>query len=125
MSYTFTNESKWSAYIAMNISIDVTENKDEYLVTVKGELDVYTAPELKQVFEPIAATGEHNLVVDLSELNYMDSTGLGIFVGTLKDLNKHNKELHVLGVNDRIMKLFEITGLRDLMYVNKNSEVEE
>ncbi|MCK1975820.1 STAS domain-containing protein [Jeotgalicoccus huakuii] len=109
----------------MNISIDVTENKDEYLVTVKGELDVYTAPELKQVFEPIAATGEHNLIVDLSELNYMDSTGLGIFVGTLKDLNKHNKELHVLGVNDRIMKLFEITGLRDLMYVNKNSEVEE
>ena len=108
----------------MNINIDVTENNEEYLVSVKGELDVYTAPELKQVFEPISSSGEHNLVVDLSELNYMDSTGLGIFVGTLKDLNKNNKELHVLGVNDRIMKLFEITGLRDLMYVNKRSEVD-
>ena len=108
----------------MNINIDVTENNEEYLVSVKGELDVYTAPELKQVFEPISSSGEHNLVVDLSELNYMDSTGLGIFVGTLKDLNKNNKELHVLGVNDRIMKLFAITGLRDLMYVNKRSEVD-
>ena len=108
----------------MNINIDVTENNEEYLVSVKDELDVYTAPELKQVFEPISSSGEHNLVVDLSELNYMDSTGLGIFVGTLKDLNKNNKELHVLGVNDRIMKLFEITGLRDLMYVNKRSEVD-
>lgn len=72
----------------------------------------------------MAAAGEHDLIVDLSELDYMDSTGLGIFVGTLKDLNKHDKELHVLGVNDRILKLFEITGLRDLMYVNKKSEVD-
>lgn len=108
----------------MNIKIDATENSGEYLVSVSGELDVYTAPELKQVFEPVAAAGQHDLIVDLSELNYMDSTGLGIFVGTLKDLNKHDKELHVLGVNDRILKLFEITGLRDLMYVNKKSEVD-
>ena len=107
----------------MNIKIDVNEKPGKYLVSVSGELDVYTAPELKQVFEPVGAAGEHDLIVDLSGLNYMDSTGLGIFVGTLKDLNKHNKELHVLGVNDRILKLFEITGLRDLMYVNKKSEV--
>lgn len=108
----------------MNIKIDATENSGEYLVSVSGELDLYTAPELKQVFEPVATAGQHDLIVDLSELNYMDSTGLGIFVGTLKDLNKHDKELHVLGVNDRILKLFEITGLRDLMYVNKKSEVD-
>lgn len=108
----------------MNIKIDATENEGEYLVSVSGELDLYTAPELKQVVEPVAASGEHDLIIDLSELSYMDSTGLGIFVGTLKDLNKHNKELHVLGVNDRILKLFEITGLRDLMYVNKKSEVD-
>ncbi len=108
----------------MNIKIDATENSGEYLVSVGGELDVYTAPELKKIFEPVSAAGEHDLIVDLSELSYMDSTGLGIFVGTLKDLNKHDKELHVLGVNDRILKLFEITGLRDLMYVNKKSEVD-
>lgn len=39
----------------MNIKIDATENGGEYLVSVSGELDVYTAPELKQVFEPVMA----------------------------------------------------------------------
>lgn len=54
----------------------------------------------------------------------MDSTGLGLFVGTLKSLNQNNKELYILGVNDRIKRLFEITGLNDLMHVNEGTEVE-
>jgi anti-sigma B factor antagonist len=45
----------------------------------------------------------------------MDSTGLGLFVGTLKALNQNDKELYILGVSDRIGRLFEITGLKDLM----------
>ncbi|CAA3915857.1 anti-sigma F factor antagonist (spoIIAA-2); anti sigma b factor antagonist RsbV [Staphylococcus aureus] len=54
----------------------------------------------------------------------MDSTGLGLFVGTLKALNQNDKELYILGVSDRIGRLFEITGLKDLMHVNEGTEVE-
>jgi anti-sigma B factor antagonist len=54
----------------------------------------------------------------------MDSTGLGLFVGTLKALNQHDKELYILGVSDRISRLFDITGLKDLMHVNEGTEVE-
>lgn len=53
----------------------------------------------------------------------MDSTGLGLFVGTLKSLNEHDKSLYVLGVSDRIERLFDITGLKELMHVNKGTEV--
>ena len=54
----------------------------------------------------------------------MDSTGLGLFVGTLKALNQNNKELYIIGASDRIGRLFEITGLSDLMHVNEGTEVE-
>ncbi|MFD2830711.1 anti-sigma factor antagonist [Corticicoccus populi] len=108
----------------MNMNISTTEKETEYVVVLSGELDVYTAPELQQVLEPIRHAGTHDVNIDLTEVGYMDSTGLGIFVGTLKDLNQHGKSLRVSGASKRILRLFEITGLRDLMYINETSEVE-
>lgn len=108
----------------MNINISTEEKNDEYIIAMSGELDVYTAPELQEVLNPIRQDGSHHVKIDLSDVSYIDSTGLGIFVGTLKDLNKHGKELRVTGVSDRILRLFEITGLRDLMHINESSEVE-
>ena len=108
----------------MNINIDATEKEQEYVVVLEGELDVYTAPELQKVLEPIRQSGRHDIRIDLTDVSYMDSTGLGIFVGTLKDLNQHDREMYVTGVSKRILRLFEITGLRDLMHINEASEVE-
>lgn len=104
----------------MNIKIEVREQPEVFYVQVGGELDIYTAPELNKVLSPIVSEGAHNLHVDLTDLTYMDSTGLGLFVGTLKDLNKYNKELRISGANERIMKLFEITGLYDLIHITKS-----
>lgn len=108
----------------MNLNIDTTEKEQEYVIVLKGELDVYTAPELQKILEPIRQSGSHDIRIDLTDVEYMDSTGLGIFVGTLKELNQHDKELYVTGVTKRILRLFEITGLRDLMHINEASGVE-
>lgn len=104
----------------MNIKIEVKEAQEVFFVKVGGELDIYTVPELKKVFNPVVSEGSHNLHVDLSDLTYMDSTGLGLFVGTLKDLNQFNNELRISGANDRVMKLFEITGLSDLIQITQS-----
>ncbi|UEX90723.1 anti-sigma factor antagonist [Staphylococcus ratti] len=108
----------------MNLNIESQEYDKHYDVTVSGELDVATVPELEKVLVPIRQEGTHDIHVNLENLTYMDSTGLGLFVGTLKSLNQNNKELYILGVNDRIKRLFEITGLSDLMHVNEGTEVE-
>lgn len=108
----------------MNMNISTTEREHEYFVVLNGELDVYTAPELQKVLDPIRQAGTHDVKIDLTDVGYVDSTGLGIFVGTLKDLNKNDKELHVTGVSKRVLRLFEITGLRDLMHINEASEVD-
>ncbi|REH82465.1 anti-sigma factor antagonist [Staphylococcus felis] len=108
----------------MNLNIDTKELESRYEVKVEGELDVATVPELESVLVPMRQDGQRDIYVDLKNLKYMDSTGLGLFVGTLKALNQHQKELYILGANNRIKRLFEITGLSDLMHVNEGTEVE-
>ncbi|WP_281198251.1 anti-sigma factor antagonist [Staphylococcus schleiferi] len=108
----------------MNLNIETQEHKTHYDISVAGELDVATVSELEKVLVPIRQAGTHDIYVNLENLTYMDSIGLGLFVGTLKALNQHEKELYILGVNDRIKRLFEITGLDDLMHVNEGTEVE-
>lgn len=107
----------------MNLNIETIENEKYYEIKVAGEIDVYTAPELEAVLQPITQQGSHDIHLNIKDVSYMDSTGLGLFVGTLKELNKKNHELYVLGVNSRIERLFDITGLKDLMHVNAETEV--
>ena len=73
---------------------------------------------------PMRQEGTHDIHVNVTNVSYMDSTGLGLFVGTLKALNQNDKKLYILGVSDRIGRLFDITGLKDLMHVNEGTEVE-
>ncbi|AVO01698.1 anti-sigma factor antagonist [Staphylococcus simulans] len=108
----------------MNLNIETQKHDGYYEIKVGGELDVYTVPELEQVLTPIKQEGTHDVYVNLTNVSYMDSTGLGLFVGTLKALNQNDKELYIIGASERISRLFEITGLSDLMHVNEGSEVE-
>ncbi|WP_049398063.1 anti-sigma factor antagonist [Staphylococcus epidermidis] len=108
----------------MNLNIETITHDDFYEVKVGGELDVYTVPELEEVLVPMRQEVTHDVHVNLANVSYMDSTGLGLFVGTLKALNQNDKNLYILGVSERIGRLFDITGLKDLMHVNEGTEVE-
>ncbi|MBE7341217.1 anti-anti-sigma factor [Staphylococcus sp. HMSC061F01] len=108
----------------MNLNIETVTHDEYYEVIVAGELDVYTVPELEEVLMQMRQEGTHDIHVNVTNVSYMDSTGLGLFVGTLKALNQNDKELYILGVSDRIGRLFDITGLKDLMHVNEGTEVE-
>ncbi|WP_142301168.1 anti-sigma factor antagonist, partial [Staphylococcus aureus] len=68
----------------MNLNIETTTQDKFYEVKVGGELDVYTVPELEEVLTPMRQDGTRDIYVNLENVSYMDSTGLGLFVGTLK-----------------------------------------
>jgi anti-sigma B factor antagonist len=106
----------------MNISIDVKETESMLAVKVSGEIDAYTAPQLREKLFPMSEKEGVKMVVDLSEVNYMDSTGLGVFVGVFKNVRAHNGEFKIVGLSERLQRLFEITGLADIIDINSQIE---
>ena len=84
------------------------------VVAVSGELDIATAPLLRQRIQALFAAGQTTILVDLLGTTFIDSTGLGVLVGALKESQAAGGDL-ILVVNDpRILKLFDITGLIDV-----------
>ena len=108
----------------MNIDIEIVEHNQVIKVKVRGEIDVYTAPKLREVLFPLAEKEQINLIVNLSDVIYMDSTGLGVFVGVFKNIRSNNGKFQLEGLSGRIKRLFEITGLAEIMDINSQIEGE-
>lgn len=81
------------------------------VLQVGGEIDVYTAPKLREQFAELVDAGRHDIVVDLEKVAFLDSTGLGVLVGALKRVRTHDGSLRLVCTQERILKIFRITGL--------------
>jgi len=85
------------------------------VLVVTGELDVATAPQLRQEAVRLTTAGHHHLVLDLSGVDFLDSTGLGVVVGVLKRVRTHGGDLAVAGAVDHVRKVFDITRISDVV----------
>lgn len=81
------------------------------VIDLEGEVDVYTAPQLKQQIINLLDVGTLHVTVNLTAVDYLDSTGLGVLIGGLKRLRERDGTLDVICPNPRIKRVFEITGL--------------
>ena len=99
----------------MKLSVSTTERDDVVIVTVAGEVDVYTAPQLRSALEERVAAGQNKIVVDLQGVAFIDSTGLGVLVGQLKALRKVEGSLRIVCSDERILRLLAITGLDQIL----------
>lgn len=81
------------------------------VLTVEGEIDVASAPQLRERLHVLIAEGNATVVLDLLGVSFLDSTALGVLVGALKRCRELGGELHVVVADPRIRKIFEITGL--------------
>lgn len=106
----------------MNIKIDVKENDTVLAINVDGEIDAFTAPKLREAIFPLSEKENVKMEVDLSDVSYMDSTGLGVIVGVFKSVRSHNGEFRLIGLSERLKRLFEITGLADIIDINSQVE---
>lgn len=82
-----------------------------YVVTVSGEADMYNAPELKAEFDSVLHDGARDVIVDLLEVPFLDSTVLGVLLRTSRLLRSTGGELTVVSDDARILRVFEISGL--------------
>ncbi|WP_042352491.1 anti-sigma factor antagonist [Bacillus massiliigorillae] len=106
----------------MNFKIDVNDMKQNVEVFIKGEIDAYTAPELKETLEQVAGRQQVSILVDLSDVSYMDSTGLGLFVGIFKQVRANNGKFKLVGLSARLKRLFDITGLTEIIDITSDTK---
>lgn len=81
------------------------------VVRLEGEIDVYTAPRVREMLDEQLRDGRTDLVVDLTDVTFIDSTGLGVLVGRLKHTRLLGGSLRLVGSDERVLKVFSITGL--------------
>jgi anti-sigma B factor antagonist len=96
----------------MNFDIKTEQlANDAYIIALSGEVDLYTAPEFKQQLLEIIGKGGKDVVVDLTDTTFIDSTTLGVLVGGIKRLRPNGGQLSLVCNDRNITKIFEITGL--------------
>ncbi len=95
----------------MELSLSTRTVAGRRVLEVAGEIDVYTAPQLRQRLISLVEAGDRRVVVDLGRVDFLDSTGLGVLVGALKRLRGVNGELTLVCAQERLLKIFRITGL--------------
>jgi anti-sigma B factor antagonist len=92
---------------------------DLFKLSILGEVDIYTSQSLKEKIYSVIENNNCDLLIDCSELNYIDSTGLGIFVGALKKVKESNGKIYISNLKENIRKLFIITGLDKLFIIKE------
>src|SRR5215211_2767466 len=96
----------------MNFDVNTEKLSDEqYVISLAGEVDLYTAPEFKQQLLEVIEQGGRDVIVDLTNTTFIDSTTLGVLVGGVKRLRTNDGQLSLVCSDRNITKIFEITGL--------------
>lgn len=105
----------------MELGLQVDESRSPYTVlSLKGEIDVYTAPRLREKLVELVSDGHRQIVADLEGVDFLDSTGLGVLVGGLKRLRSFEGDLTLVCTQARILKVFEITGLTTVFKISNS-----
>lgn len=96
---------------AVDLDLSSSERGDHSVLSLRGEIDVYTAPLLRQAILDLLEQNKLNVVVDMTEVDFLDSTGLGVLVEGLKRVRSREGSFSIVATQDKILKIFDITGL--------------
>jgi len=99
------------------LNVDYSRVGDYLVIELEGEVDVYTAGKLRDAIKEKVEEGEYRIAVNLSKVAFLDSTGLGVLVGGLKRVNPYEGELTIICDNEKILRIFRITGLEKIFTI--------
>ena len=106
----------------MDLTLSTREVDGTTIMAVGGEIDVYTAPKLRDKITELVADGVYTIVIDMEAVEFLDSTGLGVLVGGLKKVRAHDGSLELICTQDRLLKIFRITGLAKVFVIHDSAD---
>jgi anti-sigma B factor antagonist len=106
----------------MALTIDVKRDEGTTLLVLRGDLDLSTAPQLRESLVEVIDGGSRRIVIDMEALDFLDSAGLGILVGGLKRARTHGGELELVCSSRAVLKPIEITGLDRVFTIHRGRD---
>ncbi len=93
------------------LQVDISERDGVAVLAPKGDVDMSASPNLRASLRPLVAKDKSRLIIDLSGVPYMDSSGVATLVEAMKLVRNHKGSLALCGMNDRVRGIFEIARL--------------
>lgn len=106
----------------MELDIRTKREDGTCVLTIAGEIDVYTAPRLKDALVEAIASGCRNLIIDLEGVGFIDSSGLGVLVGALRRAKENDGAVRLVCTREGILKVLRITGLDKVFPIFGNTQ---
>jgi len=95
----------------VDFSTPIRFDLDTVIVEVRGELDCASAPQMEEVLDQLIAEGARNVVVDLAEATFVDTTGLGALLAGLRRMREHEGVLSLASPRPSARRVLELSGL--------------
>lgn len=95
----------------MQFETEVRALNGHHVVTPRGEIDLATSGQFKSTLDELVVAGHVHLVVDLSEVAFLDSTGLGALIGARRKTHAFKGSFSIVCADEQLLRVFEITGL--------------
>lgn len=109
----------------MNFKIEFNNEENKVIGLMSGEVDAFTAPSLKEDLLAVDIKKGMLVELNLADVSYMDSTGLGVIVAFYKNVTANEAKLTLVGLSQRLQRLFDITGLSNVIHIEKEGAVSD
>jgi len=107
----------------VSLAIDLEVKHNVLCIRLTGELDHHTAEELReQVTNIIESQAIHHILLNLENLSFMDSSGLGVILGRYKQIKNLGGEMVVCSISPAVKRLFEMSGLFKIIRLEQNED---
>ncbi|MDO5755203.1 MAG: STAS domain-containing protein [Tissierellia bacterium] len=103
----------------MALDYEITTKNEEMLIHLKGDLDIYSCNQFKEDVNKQVKENPMDLIIDTHELEYIDSTGLGVLISIYKNLKEFGHKITIVGLKPNVKKIFLITDLDKIFTIKE------
>ena len=95
---------------------------DHYIIRVNGDVDASSSIHLDEAMSEAIGAGHAKIMVDCSELNYISSAGLGVFMSYIEELKDKNIQMVLFGLSEKVENVFKVLGLDQLLNIQQSKD---
>ena len=106
----------------MQVTVTTSQQDGVFVIAFGGDIDVASAVTFRDALDRVIAAGHHRIVMNLDEVTFLDSTGLGVMVGRLKAVRDVGGDMHLVCTTARIMRVMAITSLDEVFTIHASTE---